>query len=89
MSGLGLIPKLENELEKCETCGMIKITIKPHKSIERNTKLLELIHNDICEFEGHSTRGGNQYFITFIDEFSKYSCVYLMTAECEICYLTL
>ena len=78
MSGLGLIPKLENELEKCEICSMTKITQKPHKSIERNTELLELIHSDICEFEGHLTRGGNRYFITFIDDFSKYSYVYLM-----------
>ena len=78
MSGLGLIPKLENELEKCEICSMTKITRKPYKSIERNTKLLELIHSDICEFEGHLTRGDNRYFITFIDDFSKYSYVYLM-----------
>ena len=74
MSGLNLIPKLE----KCEICSMTKITRKPHKSIERNTELLELIHNDICEFEGHLTRGGNWYFITFIDDFLKYSYVYLM-----------
>ena len=76
MSGLGLIPKLENELDKCEICSMTKITSKPHKSIERNTKLLELIHSDICEFEGHLTHGGNRYFI--IDDFSKYSYFYLM-----------
>ena len=57
---------------------MAKITQKPHKSIERNTELLELIHSDICEFEGHLTRGGNWYFITFIDDFSKYSYVCLM-----------
>ena len=78
MSGLGLIPKLENKLEKCEICSMTKIARKPHKSIERNTRLLELIHSYICEFEGHLTRGGNRYFITFIDNFSKYSYVYLM-----------
>ena len=78
MSGLGLIPKLENELEKYEICSMTKITRKPHKSVERNTELLEFIHSDICEFEGHLTCGGNRYFITFIDDFSKYSYVYLM-----------
>ena len=42
MSGLGLIPELENELEKCEICSMTKITRKSHKSVERNTELLEL-----------------------------------------------
>ena len=78
MSGLGLIPKLENELEKCKICSMTKIIRKPHKLVERNTELLELIHSYICEFEGHLTRGGNRYFITFIDDFSKYSYVYLL-----------
>ena len=77
MSGLGSIPKLENELEKCEIFSMTKITRNPHKFVEINTELLELIHSDICEFEGHLTHGGNQYFITFID-FSKYSYIYLM-----------
>ena len=46
MSGLGLIPKLENELEKCEICSMTKITRKPHKLVERNTELLELFFFD-------------------------------------------
>ena len=41
----------------------------PHKSVVRNTKLLELIHPDLCEFEGILTRGGNRYIITFIDDF--------------------
>ena len=78
MSCLGLIPKLENEFEKCEICSMTKITRKFYKSVERDSELLELIHSDICEFEGILTRGGNRYFITFIDDFSKYSYVYLM-----------
>ena len=78
MSGLGLIPKLENELENCEICSMTKITRKPHKSVERNTELLELIHSDICEFEGHLKCGGSRYFMSFIDDFSKYSYVYLI-----------
>ena len=33
---------------------------------------------DLCEFEGILTRGGNRYFITFIDDFSKYTNVYLL-----------
>ena len=40
MSGLGLIPKLGNELEKCEIFSMTKITRIPHKFVEINTKLL-------------------------------------------------
>ena len=54
------------------------ITKRPHKNVERNTELLELIHTYLCEFEGKLTREGNGYFITFIDNFSKYAYVYLL-----------
>ena len=50
----------------------------PHKSVVRNTKLLELIHSDLGEFEGILTRGGNRYIITFIDDFSKYTTISLL-----------
>ena len=78
MSGLGLIPKLNNKFEKCEVCSIAKITKGPHKSVVRNTTLLELIHTDICEFGSILTRGGNKYIITFIDDFSKFTFVYLL-----------
>ena len=62
-------------LKNVKFCSMTKITQKPHKSVERNTELLELIHSDICEFEGHLKCGGSRYFMSFIDDFSKYSCL--------------
>ena len=63
---------MTKDFEKCETCSQANITKRPHKSVVRNSKLLELIHSDLCEFEGILTRGGNRYIITFIDDFSKY-----------------
>ena len=78
MSNIGLIPRLTKDIEKCEACSQAKITKRSHKNVERNTELLELIHTDLCEFEGKLTRGGNRYFITFIDDFSKYAYVYLL-----------
>lgn len=50
----------------------------PHKSVIRETKLLDLIHFDICEFDGVITRNGECYFITFIDDCSNYCVVYCM-----------
>ena len=58
--------------------GQTKITNWPHKSVVRIIESLELIHSDLCEFEGILTRGGNRYIITFIDDFSKYTTVYLL-----------
>ena len=59
---------------------VVKLRLKkrPHKSVVRNTKLLELIHFDLCAFEGILTCGGNKYIIIFIDDFSKYTIVYLL-----------
>ena len=56
----------------------LKLLKWPHKNVERNAELLELIHTNLCEFEGKLTRGGNKYFITFIGDFSKYAYVYLL-----------
>ena len=78
MSSLELIPRLSKDFEKCETCSQAKITKRLHKSVVRNTELLELIHFNLCEFEGILARGGNRYITTFIDDFSKYTIVYLL-----------
>ena len=51
ISSLGLIPRLSKDFEKWETYSQAKTTKRLHKSIVRNTKLLELIHSDLCEFE--------------------------------------
>ena len=78
MSSLGLIPMVKKNFEKCEACSKTKITKRPHFQVERKTDLLELVHTDICELGGILTRGGNRYFITFIDDFYKFTYVYLM-----------
>ena len=83
MSSLGLIPRLSKDFEKCETCSQAKITKKPYKSVVRNTELLELIYSDLCEFEGILNHEGNRYIITFIDDFSKYTTVYLLKTKSD------
>ena len=45
--------------------------------------MLELIHSDLCEFEGILTRGGNKYIITFINDFSKYKTIYLLKTKSD------
>ena len=79
MSNLGLLPRLNNEeFIKCITCGQSKSVKTSHKSVVRESHLLDLVHSDLCEFQGILTRGQKRYFITFIDDFSKYTYVYLL-----------
>jgi len=53
----GLISCKSDKLDKCEICVKSKMIKKPFYSVERNSKLLDLIHSDICEFNGMLTRG--------------------------------
>ena len=46
--------------------------------IERGKDLLELIHTDVCGPFRSTTRGGERYFVTFTDDFSRYGFIYLM-----------
>ena len=68
---------------KCETCVEAKQTRSSFKSIERNTEPLDLIHTDVCDFRSIPTRGGNKYFITFIDDSTRYCYVYLLKSKDE------
>ena len=44
----------------------------------------DIVHSDICEFNGMLTRGGNRYFITFVDDYSRFTYVYLLKHKDEI-----
>jgi transposase InsO family protein len=57
---------------------------KPHKAAqERHLAPLELIHSDICEMNGVLTEGGQRYFMTMIDDVSRYCYVYLLKTKDE------
>ena len=59
MSNLGFILKLSsNHFEKCVFCSQSKITKKSHKLVVKESEPLDLIHFDICEFDGTLTKNG-------------------------------
>ncbi|GJZ77818.1 retrovirus-related pol polyprotein from transposon TNT 1-94 [Tanacetum coccineum] len=68
---------------KCETCVEAKLTRSSFKSVKRKTKPLDMIHTDICDLKSLPTKGGNKYFITFIDDCTKYCYVYLLKSKDE------
>ena len=72
----------KDHVAKCITCSKCKITKKPFKPIERISTLLELIHTNICEMDCLS-RNGKRYFITFIDDYSRYTYVFPLKTKDE------
>ena len=49
----------------------------------RAKDLLELVHSDVCGPMSVQARGGYEYFITFTNDHSRFSYVYLMKQKSE------
>ena len=49
----------------------------------RAKEVLELVHTDLCGPISTSARGGYEYFVTFIDDYSRYGYIYLMHHKSE------
>ena len=62
-----------------ESCLEGKMTKRPCSTKgERSKEPLQLEHSDVCGPLSVQTRGGYEYFVTFIDDYSRYGYVYLM-----------
>ncbi|GJT64928.1 zinc finger, CCHC-type containing protein [Tanacetum coccineum] len=77
----GIISYNGKHKDKCEICVQAKMKRKHFPKVDRQFEILELVHSDICELSGQLTRGGNRYFITFIDDCSRYTYVYLLKSK--------
>jgi len=62
----------------CIECIKGKRTNERNLSAERAKDVLELIHTYICGLFPTASWNGQQYFITFIDDYSHYGYLYLI-----------
>ena len=83
MSRLELILDFDGNIEKCKTCMLTKITISSFSSVQRITKLLELIYSDLGDFHSTSSFGGKKYYVTFIDDFTRLHRVCILHVKSE------
>ena len=84
MQSLGLINNIDYPcLSKCQICAFSKLTKKTCGSVSRETKLLELIHSDLGDLKQTITRRGKKFYVTFIDDYSRFTRVYLLRNKDE------
>ena len=81
----GIKPFDEKQLSMCQSCLADKqYKLKfPKKGARRATKILELVHSNICGPMQVATHTGYLYFITIIDDFSRYCTIYSMKSKSE------
>ena len=97
--GMGNVNKMMNEQmvdgmnsvndEKssvCEACIMGKQHCCPHPRghAERSTQPFEVVHSDVCGPMSVSSFGGSCFYVTFIDDYTRYNCVYFMKNKSEV-----
>ena len=80
------LPEIDIPIEVCEEC----VQAKQHKNNfskdagSRLKAILEVIYSDVCGPIQVDSIGGNKYFVTFIDDFSRKLWTYLIKKKSEV-----
>uniref|UniRef100_A0AAV1VI65 Integrase catalytic domain-containing protein n=1 Tax=Peronospora matthiolae TaxID=2874970 RepID=A0AAV1VI65_9STRA len=84
--GIGIDISSVKKWDVCEGCALGKQTpgALPIKHYSSHLKLLEVIHSDVCGPMSMATFSGKRYFMTFIDDKSRYCVVYLLKSKSEV-----
>ncbi len=82
--GLPLMKSSSDEF-KCVGCeqGKGHRAPIPKKVTNKTSQLLELVHSDVNGPIEVLSQGGSRYFVTFIDDFSRWTTVYTMKQKSE------
>jgi transposase InsO family protein len=78
----GLPQMTDFDIGFCNECAANKMTRSPFpERTSRTSGVLDLIHSDICGPMQTTTIGGNRYFITFIDDYSRKAHTYCIKTK--------
>ena len=78
-----ILPSLDFEdMEICVDCIRGKLSKAKNKGASRSSDLLEIVHTDISG-PYSTTICGSRYFLTFIDDFSRYGYLYLIKEKSD------
>jgi transposase InsO family protein len=73
----------DESIKNCAVCAEGKQHALPFgKSTRKSTRVLELVHSDVCEVETQSM-ANSKYFITFIDDYSRKIFVYFLVKKSQ------
>ena len=74
-----------SEIVDCASCKLGKSKTLPfplHKS--HTTKAFELVHTDVWGISPVISHHHNKYFVTFIDDFTRFTWVYFLRSKSEV-----
>ncbi|CAB0020455.1 unnamed protein product [Nesidiocoris tenuis] len=82
----GMPQNFHENIPTCETCIEAKLTRQSYSRSEhaRTSELLEIVHTDVCGPMQVESLGKSRYFVTFIDDFSRWIEVRFLTSKNEL-----
>ena len=82
----GLDVECKQGLDFCECCVQGKSHQLPfqHSTTGRAERPLDLVHSDVCGRIGATSLGGGEYFVTFLDDCTRYVWVYIVKRKGEV-----
>jgi hypothetical protein len=69
---------LSGNIGVCEACVKGKMARQPFNTDNtiKSTRVLELVHSDVCGPMQTESLGGSKYLVSFIDDYSRYAHVF-------------
>jgi len=78
------LAEVKEDKKMCKICMEAKHTrTKFDNNRTKASRPLQIIHTDLCGPINPTTWDGNKYFITFLDDYTHYTMVYLLKSKAE------
>lgn len=79
-------PSSADDIGICEPCIKGKMARKTFNSRNeiRSKRVLELVHTDVCGPMKTVSLGGSRYFVTFVDDYTRYVHVYFVSNKSDV-----
>ena len=82
----GMKTTTDNVSGTCESCAMGKQhrTAYPKEIPYRAVEPFKIVHSDVCSPMHVNSFGNSRYYVTFIDDYSRYTYVYFIKRKSEV-----
>ena len=82
----GFVYDIKQCTKFCESCvkGKFHKSKFPNAGRRRAQKPLELVHSDVCGKLNSKSLSGAEYFLTFVDDYTHYTWVYVLKKKHEV-----
>jgi transposase InsO family protein len=76
----------DEKFDQCESCIKAKQSKNPvgKGPAPRSCIPFEIIHSDLCGPMPEVSKGGKKYFLTFTDDYSRYTTIYFLKEKSEV-----